>query len=579
MSAGLPPRRDEAVSWAALAALAAFSLWAGLQLAHPLFDHDAWFHLKSGQLLWRLKRFPPQSLFSYVPGGDQWLKASWLYDLLAWGLYRSLGLPDLILARVLLGLASLALVLDLALRRGAGLAQALACCSAALLATRFFWTERPQVFAFFFFAWLLWFLGRPAGRARLAGIFLASALWSNFHGSAVLAPALVALFEAGAWLEDPGPGSRRPALAALGAAFLGSLCNPQLGGQYAALARLSSVQAAVIARVNEWRAPAWGTDPWFFAMVLALALGLFPAWRGRRRAALPLLLALAGLGLYTRRLIPFFCLAGAAYLPAWFSPPRWRAGRWLVAGLALAWLAQSVLLFRGPLAPFLGADLSDCPVGAADFLAAHPPQGRLGNLYDDGAYLIWRLCPRTRVFVDSRMNFPDSVFQDCRILSDGDPGWREVPAKYGMSCLLVRCFKNPPYTWDSLGLALALLKDPSWRLAYFDDRYLLFARPGELAAQKGAWPWYRGVDPIQARITRVYPDTLRLLKARLASQGQDGLGLYLLGLAYLKSGRPGPAGRSFRRCLGVDPGFLAAGIRLRDLEKAPELERAQKTRP
>src|SRR6202043_1125535 len=84
----------------------------------------------------------------------------------------------------------------------------------------------------------------------------------------------------------------------------------------------------------------------------------------------------------------------------------------VLAGLAIG-------LARGSFFQFRVADWR-FPSGAADFLLAHGVTSPMFNTYEYGGYLMWRLWPQERVFIDGRA-LSESVFMDyARILYNHD---------------------------------------------------------------------------------------------------------------------------------------------------------------
>ncbi len=537
-------------------ALGLFALWAGLVLVfHPMTRDDTWFHLKSGEVLWRLGHFPSHDLFSYSSPLTTWPRMSWLYDLLAWGLWRWSGLGGLMAFNVLAALGIFTLALGLALEGGSGLPVALALGSLMLWVSRVYFSLRPQVAAYLCFMGALWLLGRPRDRWRWLGILAVSLAWANLHGSVVILAPVVAAHEAGAWWRG---GRARPAgsTAAVAAALAGSLVNPDFAGIYFKVLGFLGSGSYYAHYVLEWRAPPLGSAYW----LLALAGGTWAAFTlarrpGRRGEAAVLLLLAAG-SLGSMRLLAFFCLAAAAWMPRWVAVPdgRSRGAAWwpaLLLGVELAFFPVHMALLAGR-ATGMAVDREYCPIRCAEFLWRHPPKGRLGNLYEDGAYLLWRLYPRVKVFVDSReLNYPVSVLKDAAAIKRVEPGWRGILRKYGMSCFLVP--RHDPDMGGSQALAAGLMADPHWRLAYFDPDYLLFADKAELEAQKGAWPWYRGVDPLTGRVSGADRNTVALLEARMREQGPDAEGLQLLSQALRQTGHAGAARAAALLARRMDP--------------------------
>ena len=71
------------------------------------------------------------------------------------------------------------------------------------------------------------------------------------------------------------------------------------------------------------------------------------------------------------------------------------------------------------------------PAGAADFILEHDLKGRMLNTYNGGGYLIYRLYPQQRVFIDGRYNpYPAQVIDDYFSIADGGPDWFDGLARY-----------------------------------------------------------------------------------------------------------------------------------------------------
>src|SRR5207244_3225730 len=51
------------------------------------------------------------------------------------------------------------------------------------------------------------------------------------------------------------------------------------------------------------------------------------------------------------------------------------------------------------------------PAGAADYILTHHLTGPIFNTYEQGGYLIWRVSPQTRVFIDGR-SLSETVYRD-----------------------------------------------------------------------------------------------------------------------------------------------------------------------
>jgi hypothetical protein len=166
----------------------------------------------------------------------------------------------------------------------------------------------------------------------------------------------------------------------------------------------------------------------------------------------------------------------ASYVPWKFRLPS--LAPWVAA--ALLCVATAYGISRGEFFRFQVADWR-FPTGAADFLLRHHVTGRMFNTYEHGGYLMWRLWPQERVFIDGRA-LSESVFMDyARILynrdqSDGMPSGEEIAEKYGIDVIVMNTFEPSGGTMYLLAQALADPSQTRWKLVYRDPQALVFMR-------------------------------------------------------------------------------------------------------
>ena len=108
------------------------------------------------------------------------------------------------------------------------------------------------------------------------------------------------------------------------------------------------------------------------------------------------------------------------------------------------------------------------PVAAAEFVAAHDIHDHMFSTDRWSGYLIYRLYPQTRLFIDDRHDFYGEAFlKDYLKALGADLGWREVLDKNRITSVLI-----PPAT----PLANVLKETSDWKVAYDDGVAILFAR-------------------------------------------------------------------------------------------------------
>jgi hypothetical protein len=166
----------------------------------------------------------------------------------------------------------------------------------------------------------------------------------------------------------------------------------------------------------------------------------------------------------------------ATYLPWKFRVPAWTP----YAAAALVTLGLGAVVARGNAFQFRVAAWK-VPEGASEFLLRHHVDQPMFNSYEYGGYLIWRLWPLERTFIDGRA-LSESVFQDyARILynhdaSDGKPSGEDLLNRYGVQVIVMNTFEYESGAVYMLAPSLADPAQSAWKLVYSDPQALVFMR-------------------------------------------------------------------------------------------------------
>jgi len=113
-------------------------------------------------------------------------------------------------------------------------------------------------------------------------------------------------------------------------------------------------------------------------------------------------------------------------------------------------------------------DQRQFPVAAAEYIAAHPIHDHMFSTDRWSGYLIYRLHPDTRLFIDDRHDlYGEAFLKDYLKALGADLGWREVLDKNGVTSVLI-----PPDT----PLANVLKETSDWKVAYDDGVAILFTQ-------------------------------------------------------------------------------------------------------
>ncbi|HEV2118235.1 MAG TPA: hypothetical protein VGR48_19510 [Terriglobales bacterium] len=492
--------------------------YGGLQ-QRLLGDAGTGWHIRDGQQILASHSFPRQDSFSYTMPGHPWFAWEWLYDLGAGVLYSGMGLNGVVFLSALLIAGIFAGVFRKAVARNRYPLIAAVLVVLAIFASSLHFLARPHLFTWAF-TLIFWDIlenataAAPAPQSRrlywLPALML---LWVNIHGGFLVGLALIGLYFLGAVWEavtSQAPDQRAAAKAManqLGIsgflAFVATFLNPYgyklwlhiydyLGSRF------------YMNNIQEFLSPNFhGAAEKFFAALLLLSLLGLAVNRSRLRPAhLLVILFSVYFGLYAARNIPIASillvltttplLAGAVEQGSAVQELAPRAHT-----LFLRWknfaprTAATELGLRGHLLPLaailvtfvvclnsgrLGArplmrahfDGKRFPVAAADYLAAQGIHSQVFNPDYWGGYLIYRLGPSYKVFMDDRHDFYGEPFVRDYIKVKGiQPGWQEVLEKQRVNWVLV------PPDWT---LANALKELPQWRVLYDDHHAILFAR-------------------------------------------------------------------------------------------------------
>ncbi len=453
---------------------------------------DFWWHIKAGQVILQTRSVPVTDIFSFTAAGQPYFLQNWLGEVFLYLVYRLGGPPLVVFFHSLLLLGATIPIYLLASRRAPAIRSAVAATCLAVIPLVFHSHIRPQAFSFLLFAWFFFILLEFRSRPRLLWLLpVLMALWVNLHGAFVLGIVLIVLFlgldlVAQVFGEDRLTRSQLTTLlVTLVLTCAATLLNPQLLGIYDYVVK-TVWHPVALEHVTEWQPPdihSFGDLVRFFGPFF---MGTVVFIRSKTRATIQDLgtfFAFALLALTARRNGAWFAMiAGplvAAYLP---GGPRLEAAS--VRGssrrlnlviatalvictlLGLPWMQQRMTA-RSQERLFLDVGL---PVRAVDFIAERQLKGRIFHPQSYGDYLIWRLWPAQRTFIDGRVPiFSPELARDYFQILAAAPDWEQRLLKYEIRYMLLDTAAD-----DQRKLVTTARKSGRWRVLYEDERSVLF---------------------------------------------------------------------------------------------------------
>jgi len=484
-----------------------------------LSDCDTGWHIRTGQWILANHRVPWHDFYSFSKPGAVWYAWEWLSDVLFAVLNRVGGLALV----VVLGLLLITAIFTLLFRRvgkRANAVVAILVTAVAVAGSSIHWLARPHLFTLLFVLLFHAALDEVRdGRRRLWGVpYLAllpaaTILWTNLHGGFFVGIVMIGAYGAGELVRGalaPGAGELRAAwgqarpylLSALGC-LAASLINPYTYHLHAhVISYLRDPYQA--AHIIEFLSLSFQNPIAIFFEIMLAGAAAAALWNARRgRWAEPVyLLVWAHAALLAVRNVPVFLIVAAppvgAAVDAWLARlpeldvagwlraaaarfnrvalettatdriPRWH----LVSGLAAALFVVLLYAPHPPKRLRAEFDPDTYPAGAVEMLRRDGAARIFAN--DEwGDYLIYRLYPGNRVFVDGRSDFYGSSFEQKYLdVMNVKYGWEDTLDRFGVNTILL-----PP----SAALTGALKESRSWSVVY-DDGVAVVFRPAAGAA-------------------------------------------------------------------------------------------------
>ncbi len=460
----------------------------------PEQDPDFWWHLRVGRWMVDNGHLPGNDLFTYTATSHVWTDHEYLTEILMWLTYSTFGLTVLVILFGLVTWTGFWLIYLQARRQpfvfiGVGLAL-------AAIAGAPIWGPRAQMITFALSCLeLYWLRGYLSGRSRAIVYFpLVMVVWANLHGGWVigfvwLGAALVAELWSWAWdQDDPVHRMHVRRLAVVGvASAVAVAATPHFLSLYPYPFETQGSEAQQ-RLIVEWASPNFHSlelRP-FEGMIFLVVVGFVL----KRPTVYDLLLALLGIGLALQnvRNIALFIAAVTPVLintyGGWWSdyttrhewkfsiPPR-PVFAALTALVLVVIIGTTSLRVASSISPARQAqlDASNYPVGAADWLAAHPDVGtRMFNQYGFGGYLAYRFYPQPnrRVFIFGEAALMgDDLLNEYADVYYVRSNWKQVLDKYQVDYVVEN--KGDP-------LPNLLATQPDWQLVYQDNVAVIFVR-------------------------------------------------------------------------------------------------------
>lgn len=456
---------------------------------------DFWWHIATGKWIVQNNGLPAVDPFSYTADQgpniqrDIVLKGYWISQVCYYLVYEAFGWSGLVLFKgASFVLLFFALWRILAMK-GVETFTSLAIMSPLLIVVKSFEFIRPHAFSFLFTLVLFYFVERGLEELRRrdtakprAVMFLPGimALWANLHPGYIVGIAMICVYafsESIKYIRGKNalaPASYKRLMGWLALSVIASCINPN--NITPVTATFTILNTSPLQNVDEYKRP-WQYYYeykelfrlyWLAAIALLTALVMARSWRKIELAHILLYGCFALAGMVYFRFSIFFALMSVAisgqYLGYFDGQARKLLARIAVATTIVVVLLTGAYSVRNSFI-VKGALPADSPAQSADFIVSNNLPGPIFNPYEWGGYLIWRLYPGYKVFVDARA-FDVNQFYEFLTANYGRKD--EIFRKYGIKTV-VYYYLNVQK--DGVpGLVLSLLGDDQWKMVFTDKK-------------------------------------------------------------------------------------------------------------
>lgn len=478
----------------------------------PVYNYDFWWHLSTGKYIAETKSLPDKDPFSYTSNDTPSeretliLKGNWLAETIFYKIYQQWNLKGIIILRSILLLLFLFYVFLNVKKQDTPFLISLILLGGVYLVVRTYAGERPQLFTFFIFS-VVFYLLEDFRTNRSKKVYLIPLLimfLSNMHPGYIVCILLITLYLAGEGIRSflgktSSNSTLKNLLAVWFLAVILSMLNPNGAVM---LKRMFSIHGEHIQGIVEFM-PTFSLYikkmmPINYSYIAFLILSLL-SLRYFKKIGLVHMLLLAVftiMSFVAIRYVIFYMCVSAPILAGIIinlrdekileNLPTGQAGLKgtlkLREGIlnAVVCIIGILLVFNAMLSfakyEYKADTVYSVPKDAADFLSALKIKGNMFNEYGFGGYLIWRLYPDKKVFIDGRALGPD-VNKEYNIIASASegaqPSWKDFMERYNVSYIIM-----PPLLPQGsiYPLVEELLDNRDWVLIYRDHLSLIFLR-------------------------------------------------------------------------------------------------------
>lgn len=475
-----------------------FSLLGAL-LLHSLnsIDQDIGRHLKSGQIIWETKQIYKTNLFSFTEPNQPFINHHWLSEVVFYLLYIIIGLKGLIVFKAIIILIAFGFIF-LSIYKKTGIWPLALSFLIGLPMLIYRSDVRPEIFSYLFLSFFIFAIFRAKYREEykwLIALPLIQIFWTNMHIYFAIGPGLLLLFAVDLLISKNK--NLKKVLLIFFIVTASILVNPNfISGATEPLFILRNYGYSIVENQSIFFLRDYGTQisdiNLFEASLLFVAVSFIIAFKFHEKNNLLRkinfeLLTMVVFSVMALKMIRNFGLYAFSSIPIAalnLSSIKIRNLK-IIAGILLAISVISVFIifniqnnnfyawFSSP--KRFGLEIPDGASNAVEFIKQNNIKGPMFNNFDIGSFLIWKMYPEEKVFIDGRpeaysVDFFEKIYKP---MQENSSLWQQYSEQYKINYVIFGYKDMTP--WANLFLA-SISKNPNWPLIYADQTIVIFIK-------------------------------------------------------------------------------------------------------
>ncbi len=444
------------------------------------FTQDLGRHIKTGEIILSTHSVPKINLFSYTQPNHIFINHHWGSEVLFYLLYKNLGADSLLVLKILLILTSFGIVYFLAFKKSPQFAFLASFFYIYLFSYRF--DTRPELFSFMFISLFVFLISKyqESKNIRLLLVLpLIELFWVNMHIYFIVGIVLLGCYLIAEFIKNKKIDPK--VLGIFIATSLVTIINPSgFLGATEPLRILSSYGYSIIENQSVFFLNTFFFDPHLLIYeILALIFVILSLLSLKKTDTFLLISGLVAtvLGFQMVRNFPIFVLVTLP-LFVWSLNEINQKIKDRKTFQALLFILTPVfavvILYSAISSQSFGVGYVKGADKAIEYYQKSQLKGPIFNNFDIGSYLIFKLYPAEKVFVDGRPEaYSVKFFDDYKKMQTDPKFFDQQVRRYNIRTIFFAHTDITPWAQQFL---FDISKNPNWKRVYLDNRIVILVR-------------------------------------------------------------------------------------------------------